>query len=181
LVGLGEIGLEVARRALAFGTRVLYTKRRRLGPALEARLGVDYRSLAELLPEVDVLSLHAPHTPETEGMIGAAELARLRPGAVLVNTARGGLVDQDALARALRAGRLAGAGLDVFSEEPLPYDSQLRGLDNVVLTPHAAAVRPEADTRAFAGLIENVARVARGEAPAPRAEGDLVYVGAAPA
>jgi phosphoglycerate dehydrogenase-like enzyme len=176
LVGLGEIGLEVARRAAAFGMRVLYHKRRRLAPVLEARLGVEYRPWPDLLDEIDLLSLHAPHTPETEAMLGETELARLKPGAILVNTARGGLVDQAALIRGLRTGHLAGAGLDVYREEPLPHDSELRRLENVVLTPHVAAIRPELDPGASTSLIENVAALARGQVPASRAEADLIYV-----
>lgn len=176
LVGLGEIGIEVARRAGAFGMRILYHKRRRLSSELEARLGVEYRSLRDLLAESDIVSLHAPHTPETHHLIGPAELALMKPDALLVNTSRGGLVDEAALAAALRAGRLAGAGLDVFCQEPLPHDSELRRLGNVLLTPHVAAIRPEAVSRTFAGLIDNVARLARNEPPAPRAESDLIYV-----
>jgi phosphoglycerate dehydrogenase-like enzyme len=175
LVGLGEIGIEVARRANAFGMRVLYCKRHRLPSELEERLGVEYRALEDLLPEVDVLSLHAPHTAETERLVGAAQLGRMRPPAILVNTARGGLVDQGALVEALRDGRLAGAGLDVYREEPLPYESPLRRLENVVLTPHAAAIRPETTSGAFNGLVGNVGRLVRGEAPAPRAEADLAF------
>ena len=136
LVGLGDIGLEVARRARAFDMRVLYTKRRPLEAEHEVLAGVEWASMKTLLAQSDVLSLHAPHTPRTEGLLDAAAFRRMKPTAILVNTARGGLVDEDALVAALESGRLAGAGLDVFVDEPLPADHPLVGLETVLLSPH---------------------------------------------
>lgn len=136
LVGLGDIGLEVARRALAFDMNVLYTKRSPLPPAHEALAGVQWASLKTLLADSDIVSLHAPHTPATAGMIGREALGRMKSTAVLINTSRGGLVDERALVSALRSRSLGGAGLDVFVHEPLPADHPLLALDNVLLSPH---------------------------------------------
>jgi len=162
-VGLGEIGRAVARRARAFDMRVLYTQRRRLGPDLEHALGAEFRPLASLLAESDVVSLHLPLTPETHHILGERELKQMRRGAVLINTARGRLVDEAALVAALRKGRLGGAGLDVRHDEP-PLDARgLAELETVVLTPHiAGGIGTEllGDTRS---MLENIARIRRGE------------------
>jgi len=143
LVGFGTIGQAVARKARVFGLRLLahdpYGD-----PKAAEELGVTLVPLPELLAESDYLSLHTPLTPETRHLIGAAELAAMKPSAVLVNTARGPVVDEAALAEALTSGPIAGAGLDVFEEEPLSPDSPLCRLENVVLTPHVASVSPEA-------------------------------------
>lgn len=136
IVGMGEIGCELALRAAAMGMRVVYHKRTPLGPELDRRLQARHVPLAELLREADYVVLAVPHTPETERMIGAAELATMKETAFLVNICRGGVVDEEALIAALRERRIAGAGLDVFTFEPLPADSPLCGLDNVILTPH---------------------------------------------
>ncbi len=138
IVGLGDIGTELARRVRAFGMRVLYLRRRRLAPGEERRLGVHYAPLDELLRRSDFVTLLVPLSKETEGMIGASELALLKPSAFLLNTGRGKLVDEDALVQALHARAIAGAALDVFREEPLPAGHPLRTLDNVILTPHFA-------------------------------------------
>ena len=137
LVGFGAIGQEVARRAAGFGMHVRYYQRRPLPPAWNRRLGVEAAASVEaLLAEADVLSLHLPHTPETENMLDAAALDRMKPGAILINTARGGLVDEAALGERLRDGRLGGAGLDVFREEPLPADHPFVNTPRLVLAPH---------------------------------------------
>lgn len=155
LVGVGRIGGEVAVRAQAFGMRVIA-----YDPFLaedRARdLGVTMLPLEQLLEESDALSLHVPLTDSTAGMIGAPELARLRPGALLVNAARGGVVDEAALADALRSGHLAGAALDVFAEEPLPAGHPLRGIENLVLTPHLGASTREAQRNVAAEIAEAV-------------------------
>ena len=139
VVGLGDIGRTFAARVGAFGARLLYHQRNRLDPATEAELGVSYRGLDELIAEVDVLSLHLPHTPASARLINAARLATMKPGAILINVSRGGLVDEAALVAALQSGRLGGAGLDVFSLEPVPHDHPLLRLDNVCLSPHIGA------------------------------------------
>lgn len=134
LIGLGRIGRRVAASFDQFGVRVVA-----FDPWVkEADLQIELMSLDRLLRESDLISLHCPLTAETQGLIGRAELSLVKPGAVLVNTARGGLVDEDALVAALDDGRLAAAGLDTFAVEPLPAASPLRSLPNVVLTPHTA-------------------------------------------
>ena len=143
LIGLGLIGRATAARLRAFGMRLLYTQRTRLDPATEAALGVEWRSLDDLLAESDFVSLHHRFQEGPDGNdnhIGARELALMKPTAYLINTARGRLVDEDALVEALRTGQIAGAGLDVFRYEPLPGDHPLLELagDNVLLTPHTA-------------------------------------------
>ena len=137
LVGFGAIGQEVARRAAGFGMRIRYYQRRPLPAAWNRRLGVEpVGSVEELLADADVLSLHLPHTPETENMLDGPALDRMKPGAILVNTARGGLVHEAALAERLRDGRLGGAGLDVFREEPLPAGHPFVDTPRLVLAPH---------------------------------------------
>ncbi|CAN5778495.1 phosphoglycerate dehydrogenase [soil metagenome] len=144
VIGLGRIGSEVARRGRAFGMALLgYDPY--VGEARFEELGVERaRSLTEAVERADVLTLHVPLTAETQGMIGAAELARLNPRAYLLNLARGGLIDESALIDALRSGRLAGVALDVFAREPLAADHPLRTLPNVLLTPHLGASTAEA-------------------------------------
>ncbi|HTI34957.1 MAG TPA: NAD(P)-dependent oxidoreductase, partial [Miltoncostaea sp.] len=164
LVGVGGVGRAVATRLVAgFGMRGRYVARRR-HPELEERLGIRPASLEELLAEADVVTLHVPLTPETRGMIGAAELARMRPGAVLVNVSRGPVVDQAALVEALRDGRIR-AGLDVFEEEPLPSGDPLTTLDDVVLTPHNASAGRETRRRMAELAVDNLLAMAAGEAP----------------
>ena len=136
IVGMGEIGCELALRASAMGMRNLYHKRTPLSPELEGRFQASYRDLDALLAESDYVCLAVPHTDETERMIGEAELAKMRTGSFLVNICRGGVVDEDALIHALETQHLAGAGLDVFVYEPLPADSPLCQLHNVIMTPH---------------------------------------------
>jgi D-3-phosphoglycerate dehydrogenase / 2-oxoglutarate reductase len=142
IVGLGKIGGAVARRAKAFEMEVIGVDP--IVSAADSRaMGVEPVTFDEIFPRADILSLHAPMLPETKGMIGATELARMPRGAVLVNAARGALVDEAALVEALRSGQLAGAALDVYAEEP-PKGSPLLSLPNVVLTPHIGAATVEA-------------------------------------
>jgi glyoxylate reductase len=162
LIGLGLIGRATAARARAFGMRLLYTQRTRLDPATEAALGVEWRPLDDLLRESDFVSLHHRFQEEPGGNdnhIGARELALMKPTAYLINTARGRLVDEDALAGALRAGRIAGAALDVFRYEPLPSDHPFFDLvgPRLILTPHVAgAPMAEAWQTIATELIEHV-------------------------
>jgi glyoxylate reductase len=152
IVGLGAIGRALARRAAGFGMRVLgWSRSAREVP------GVTRTPLEALLAESDFVSLHVALTDETRGLIDARALARMKPGAILVNTTRGGVVDEAALAAALRDGRLAGAALDVFEREPLPAGSPLVGLPNLVLTPHigsaSVATRERMADLAVANLL----------------------------
>jgi len=181
VLGLGRIGQEVARRALGLGMRVVgydpFVSRERF-----RELGVERAdTLEEVLAVSDFLTLHLPLTEETRGLIGAAALARMKEGARLVNTARGGLVDEEALIQALRSGRIAAAALDVFSQEP--YTGPLLDLENVVVTPHLAASTREAQDRAGVIVAEQVAAALEGEVvtnavniPSVRAE-DLAALG----
>ena len=136
IIGMGEISCELARRVSVLGMKSLYYKRSPLSAELEAAFDATYAPLDDVLAQSDYVCVAVPHTDETEGMIGARQLAMMKPGAYLVNIARGGIIDEDALIDALSENRIAGAGLDVFTYEPLPADSPLCALDNVILCPH---------------------------------------------
>ena len=136
IIGLGDIGMDIARRCLAFDMEIFYYQRTRHTPDVEAQYQAVYLAFDDLLERVDYLVLVLPHTEESEGMIGAAQLARMKKTATLINVGRGALVDEAALADALRAGDIAMAGLDVYRYEPLPADSPLIGMPNAVLLPH---------------------------------------------
>lgn len=158
LVGYGKIGKAVAARAKAFGMRVLYNRTKPMPD------DPNYRSLDALVSEVDVLSLHTPLTSSTRRMIDAKRLAAMKPGSYLINVARGKVVDEAALVAALQSGHLAGAGLDVFEEEPIIHEGLLT-LPNVVMTPHLGGAAREARQAARIMAAENVALVLRGEEP----------------
>ncbi|MGO1051259.1 2-hydroxyacid dehydrogenase [Crossiella sp. CA198] len=166
IVGFGAIGRELAKRAKAFDLRLLCATRRPLDPALAARYDITERPLDELLAGSDYVSLHLPLSAATHHLINAERLALLKPTAILINTSRGALVDQDALAAALTAGRLGGAGLDVFDPEPPPADLPLLRAPNVVLSPHAGGVTRESMLRIAAAALDNVRRYAAGQTPA---------------
>jgi len=161
VAGLGPIGLEVARLGAAFGMEVVGLRRTPRGdePCETWPLG----RLDELLPRVDALVLALPLAPETRRLVGERELALLPPGALLVNVGRGEVVDEAALVRALESGRLGGAGLDVFEREPLPPESPLWALPNVIVTPHASGTSAASRERACALFLDNLARYVRGE------------------
>ena len=155
LLGLGLIGQEVARMASAFGMRVIAWSFSQDAERARA-CGAEVAEFDEVLEQSDVLSLHLRASPQTAGIVGRDQLARMKRGAVLVNTGRGALVDTDALIEALKSGQLAAAGLDVYTQEPLPADSPLRELDNVVLLPHAAWVTEEASARLRRLPVDNI-------------------------
>ncbi|MCR9092608.1 MAG: D-2-hydroxyacid dehydrogenase [bacterium] len=163
IVGYGGIGRSTARIAKAFGMRTIGCRR---SPCEDEHLDrfVNLDGLPDLLAESDYVVLCMPYNDETRGMIGAAELAAMRPEAVLINVARGGVVDEPALIDVLRAGSIRGATLDVVSEEPLPEDSPLWSLENCVLTPHDAGYSPLGSERLGELFLENLGRFARGEA-----------------
>jgi len=165
IVGMGRIGQAVARRARGFGMRILYYQRHRLPREVEEELGASYVDLDTLLAESDFVTLHVPLTPETRHMIGERELRLMKRTAILVNTARGAVLDTEALVRALEEGWIAGAALDVFEQEPLPPDHPLTRFRNVVLAPHIGSAT--VDTRAkMAELVaENLVAFYRGEVP----------------
>ena len=164
IVGLGGIGRRVAQRARAFGMRIAYHSRSAAPPEVEAELGAERMPLDRLLAEADVLSLHCPLTPETRHLIGAAELAAMKPSAVLVNAARGPIVDEVALAEALAERRIAAAGLDVYEREPL-VEPRLRELDNVVLSPHLGSATVETRTAMAELAASNAISVLSGQGP----------------
>jgi glycerate dehydrogenase len=159
IVGLGAIGRRVAAIARAFGMRVLATESRRLAVPPE---GVEYRSLAAIFAESDVVSLHCPLTPETRLLVGPERLATLRKTAFLINTARGALIDEPALARALADGKLAGAALDVLTTEPPPADHPLLSAPRCLVTPHQAWTSRAARERLLAVTAANVAGMLAG-------------------
>src|SRR5215207_6953872 len=164
VIGLGRIGQAVTRRAAGFGMPVLYTARRRLDPGREAALGVAWRELDQLLAEADFVSIHTGLSPATHHLLGAERLARMKPTAVVVNTARGPIVDEAALAEALRAGRLGAAGLDVFEREPEVHPALLE-LDNVTIVPHLGTATRE--TRVAMGMMaaDNLLAALEGRRP----------------
>ena len=164
VIGTGLIGREVIKRLAGFEPRILAYDIVQ-SPEMAERYGVEYVSLDELLRQSDVITLHAPLLPETRGLIDAEALGKMKETAYVVNTARGPLVDEAAMARALHAGQIAGAALDVFDREPLPSASPLRQAPNVILTPHMAGVTAQSRTAMAAMAVENVARVLRGEPP----------------
>jgi phosphoglycerate dehydrogenase-like enzyme len=165
IVGLGTIGKKVARLAKAFGMRVQYYDIARLSEDAEDALGVRFRLLRELLKSSDVVSLHVPLNDSTRGMIGAGELALLKPTAILINTCRGPVIDEPALHRALSEDKFFGAGLDVFDQEPPPADNPLLKLHNVLLTAHFAGPTWDNHVARFRNAFDNVQRVHRGEPP----------------
>jgi phosphoglycerate dehydrogenase-like enzyme len=163
LVGVGAIGERTAVIAAALGMRVLGIRRNPAGdlPGVEAIYGPD--RLYDLLPEADVVVLTVPLSHATQGMIGERELRAMKPSSYLINIGRGGTIQQPALIQALSEGWIAGAGLDVFDQEPLPATSPLWGLDNVILTAHYAGLTPAYDQRALAILLDNLKRYRAGE------------------
>jgi phosphoglycerate dehydrogenase-like enzyme len=163
IVGLGNIGKKVARRSAAFDMKVQYYDVVRLTEDQEDALGVRFVLLEELLRTSDVVSLHVPLTDGTRGLMGAREFALMKPGAILVNTCRGPVVDEDALHRALTQKQIAGAGLDVFVEEPPKPNHPLFVLPNVTLSPHSAGPTWENWTARFRNGFDNIQRVASGK------------------
>jgi glyoxylate reductase len=164
IVGLGGIGRRVAERARAFGMEIAYHSRKQAPAEVVADLGAERLPLDGLLASADVLSLHCPLTPETHHLIGAAELGAMKPSAVLVNAARGPVVDEAALAQALAAGEIAAAGLDVYEHEP-QVEPALLELDNVVLSPHLGSATVETRTAMAELAARNAISVLRGEEP----------------
>jgi lactate dehydrogenase-like 2-hydroxyacid dehydrogenase len=163
IIGLGRIGQAIARSGQGFGMRVLYHNRKRDLEA-ERNLGLEYRTKADLLREADFVVLSVPLSPETRHSIGAAELALMKPTAFLVNVARGPVVDEAALVEALRAGRIAGAGLDVFEEEPKVH-SGLLGLENLALTPHIGSASRATRLKMATRAAENCLAALEGRRP----------------
>jgi phosphoglycerate dehydrogenase-like enzyme len=154
IVGLGRIGAAVARRLRGFDVRLLYHNRHPSPYADET--GAELVGLNELLETSDFVSLHCPYSPETHHLIDAAALARMKPTAILINTARGGVVDQEALVQALRSGEILAAGLDVFTPEPLPPDHPLLALPNVTALPHIGSASLPTRIKMAQMTVENL-------------------------
>lgn len=168
-IGMGRIAQAVAERLKSFGCAGLYHDPAvRLAPALEAALGVSPAPFGTLLANADIVTIHVPLTDSTRGLIDEGAIAMMKPGAILVNTARGGIVDEAALAEAMRAGRLLAAGLDVFAVEPPPIDHPLMGMPNAVLTPHISAGTRDAMEQKMTAIFANIRRFYRGEPLANR-------------
>lgn len=169
LVGLGASGRELAKRAWAMGMRVMAIEKEEVPPATLKELHIDYvgapSRLSEVLREADYLSLHVPLTSETRHMIDRRVFERMKPTAVLINVARGEIVDESALTEALQSRRIAGAGLDVFAVEPVDPEHPLLRLENVIATPHVAGVTSGTSRRRGQALADNVDRVAKGLPP----------------
>jgi len=165
IVGIGNVGRRVARFAAALGMRVLAYDPYVTADEIRRRGAEPVPSLEALLPEVDVLTCHTPLTDETRHLINAKALTLLKPGAIFVNTSRGPVQSEPALLEALRSGRLAAAGLDVFEQEPSPLDNPLFNLDNVLCSTHVAGVTQEAHRIAGFQVIDEMLRVLRGERP----------------
>lgn len=167
IIGFGRIGREVAKRVKAFGVRVLYYDIRRLPEDVEEELCVEYRPLNRLIGEADILSVHVPLTPETRHLIGEKELRRMKGSAIILNPSRGEIIDEKALAKAIKNRWIFGAGVDVYSQEPPPTDHPLLNMKdhNLVTTPHLAGATNEARQRIIETSVRNVIRVLLGEPP----------------
>ena len=156
VVGVGAIGKEVLRRARGFRMRLLGNDILEVPPAFVLEVGVEVTGLQDLLAQADFVSLNCDLNPTSRHLVNRQTLGWMKPGAILINTARGAIVDQQALVEALQDGRLAGAALDVFEEEPLPHDSPLRGMDNVMLAPHNSNSSPAAWERVHRNTLRNL-------------------------
>ncbi len=167
IIGMGRIGQALARRAVASGMKIIYHNRRRLDEAIEKLYDAGYVSLETLLKEADFVSLNVPSTPETIRMIGEEQLNMMKPTAILINTARGNVVDEKALVKALKEKKIWGAGLDVFENEP-HISPELLELDNVVLTPHAATKTVEYRHNMAVEMVRNIIGFYEGTYPVSR-------------
>jgi phosphoglycerate dehydrogenase-like enzyme len=168
IVGLGRIGQAVAQRLKPFGlSRIIYYDTYRPEPFVEEELGVEYTEMSVLLSQSDVISLHAPLTDATRNIISEAALSSMKPGAFMINVARAELVDEKALAEAIKSGKIAGAGIDVFSEEPISMDNPLLHVqsERLLFSPHVAGVTNETAGRIINMAASNIARVLKGEQP----------------
>jgi phosphoglycerate dehydrogenase-like enzyme len=159
LIGFGNVAKRIEQVLRQLETNVLHTSTTR------DEYNVSWVSLKELLAKSDIVSLHLPLTPETENLVNAEFIAKMKPGAILINTARGGIVDEAALVDALRGGQLAAAGLDVFAEEPVSPDNPLLALDNVIVSPHSSWLTADTMERYLSAAIHNVRRLADGKEP----------------
>ncbi|WPR77837.1 2-hydroxyacid dehydrogenase [Algoriphagus sp. NG3] len=163
LIGMGNIGECVAEMLTSFGTNTLYFKPNRLSQEKEDKLGLSYRSFEKLLSESDIVSIHCSLNDQTRSIIGDKEFKSMKGGSFIINTSRGAIIDEKALVKNLKSGHLSGAGLDVYEQEPLPADSYLRELDNVILTPHIGGITHESFTAMIRSAFRNISLYENGE------------------
>lgn len=173
IVGMGHIGQAVARRAAGFDMNMLYYNRKRIAPELERECRATYVPLDELLARADIVTLHTPYSPETHHLIGAGELARMKPTAILIHAARGGVVDDAALIEALKQNKIAAAGLDVFENEP-KFNPEFLKLANVVLAPHIASATVSTRRNMAMLAAKNLVAALTGERPPNLLNPDVV-------
>lgn len=165
IIGMGRIGQAVARRASGFGLSIVYNNRRQLPPAVEESLNASFiADIDKLIQTCDIITIHCPRTPETYGLINAGRIAMMKPSTYLINTARGDLIDENALIEALQQGKIGGAGLDVYTREPA-VDARLLGLKNVVLLPHMGSATFEGREASGERVIANIRVWADGHRP----------------
>jgi glyoxylate reductase len=176
IIGMGRIGQAVARRAKGFNMKILYYDVRRLPENLEKELGAEFVDLDTLLREADIVTIHTPLTPETENLINEEKLKLMKKTAYLINTARGKIVDIDALYKALKEGWIAGAALDVFPQEPFPPDHPIMKLENVVVTPHIGSATWQTRTKMADLVAENLIAFYEGKVPPTLVNRDVVNV-----
>jgi len=165
ILGMGNVGKEVAKRSAAFGTKILYTNMEPLSAEEEAMYNAKFSNLDEILEKSDIISVHVPLLPSTRNLIGEEEIAKMKPTAVLVNVARGNIIDEAAVAKALQEGRLLGAGFDAFAAEPPEADNPLKNCPNAILTPHIAGGTRDVLEAGIARCVENAYRLSEGEKP----------------
>lgn len=165
ILGMGNVGKEVAKRSKAFNTQILYYDALRLSPEAEEEHGVTYMDFPDILKEADMVSIHVPLLPETRNWIGEKELAMMKPTAILINVARGQIVDEEAVAKALKSGKLLGAAFDTFAVEPPEKDNPLKECLNAILTPHIAGGTRDVLKSSIARSFENIERMEAGELP----------------
>lgn len=163
MIGMGSIGKSVVKMLRPFGVSIMYYKPVRMPEQDERELNIQYCEMSDMLKQTDILSLHCPLTPQTRGLIGKSEIASMKHGAVIINTARGPLIDEAALVNALKSGHIKGAGLDVFSQEPPNQDNPLLKLDNVILTPHVSGLTLETFSKMMRDAFENIKAFEDGE------------------
>jgi len=164
-IGFGNIGRETARRSKVFGTEIIYYDKIRLDEEKEKQLGATYMELLEVFKNADIISIHLPLLPETRGLIGEKELARIKPTGVLINVSRGNIVDEQARATALSNETMAGAGIDVWSSEPVLKDNPLLDFDNVIATPHIGAGTRDTLDKVLSLAFGNFALIEEGDKP----------------
>ena len=165
MIGFGNIGREVARLSQAFGTQVIYYDVKRLEPADEQKIGANYAPMDELLKQSDIVSIHVPLLPATRNLIGSKELALMKQTAILINVARGNIVNEEALYTALSEQKILGAALDVWASEPVQAGNKLLGLDNLLATPHIAAGTRDTFKDILTIAFENIQSAQSGRLP----------------